>query len=161
MSSKIRIKVGPVEVEYEGDEKFFKDEFPQILSKITQLVKEAGIDLISETIPKIGVQSTTQHNAAIGTTGTIAAKLGVSSGSELILAASARLTLGQNIESFARDQLLTEMKTAKAYYKTSYMKNYSVYLSGLVKAGKLMETSKDTYALSAIMKEELENKLVK
>lgn len=42
MTSKIRIKLGPVEVEYEGNEAFLKDELPDLLSAVARLHKESG-----------------------------------------------------------------------------------------------------------------------
>jgi hypothetical protein len=157
MTSKIKIKLGLVEVEYEGSEEFLKKELPDLLSAISKLYKESGI-------PASGQQPTDQlvsvGSTLGGTTGTIAAKLKVSSGSDLAVAAAARLTLGLGQGSFTRDQLLTEMKSASSYCKKNYISNLSNTLNGLVKSAKFVETAKDTYALSAKTKSDLENRLV-
>lgn len=158
MTSKIKIKLGLVEVEYEGSEEFLKKELPDLLSAISKLYKESGI-------PASGQQLTDQlvsvgNTPLGGTTGTIAAKLKVASGSDLAVAAAARLTLGLGQGLFTRDQLLTEMKSASSYCKKNYISNLSNTLNGLVKSAKFVETAKDTYALSANTKSDLENRLV-
>jgi hypothetical protein len=35
MTSKIRIKLGAIEVEYEGSEQFLKEELPQLLTAVS------------------------------------------------------------------------------------------------------------------------------
>lgn len=84
-----------------------------------------------------------------GTTATLAAKLGGGSGPELMMSAAARLTFVLGKEKFHRKDLLDEIKSASSYYKSSYSSNLSSLLDGLIKAGKLMEPSKDNYSLSA------------
>src|SRR5690348_16260150 len=97
MSSKIKIKVGPVEVEYEGSEEFLKNELAELLSSISKLYRESGASSQPPTPPAgNGIGS-------IGTTGAIAVKLQASSGSDLALAAAARLYLGHQKASFTRD----------------------------------------------------------
>ncbi|GAB4512731.1 MAG: hypothetical protein Tsb0026_16850 [Sulfuricaulis sp.] len=158
MTSKIRIKLGPIEVEYEGTENFLKEELPQLLEAVANLHKQSGLQ---EKPPAGGAPG--GGGAGIpqlqSTTGTIAAKLGCKTGPDLVLAAAARLTFALTKETFSRKELLEEMKTASAYHKANYVKNLSQYLRGLVKEGTLLETSKDTYSLSASKKTELGNKL--
>lgn len=43
MTSKIRIKMGPIEVEYEGSENFLKEELPELLGTVSNLYKESGL----------------------------------------------------------------------------------------------------------------------
>lgn len=161
MTSKIRIKLGPIEVEYEGSEEFLKKELPDFLSAISQLYRESGVNLISS-VPSANQQlgqTDAGSQAIVGTTGTIAAKLNVTSGPDLAVAAAVRLMLGLGQGSFTRDQLLTEMKSASSYYKKSYRSNLSNMLSGLVKSSRFVETAKDTYALSANTKTDMESRL--
>ena len=94
------------------------------------------------------------------TTGSIAAKLSVKSGPELILAAAARLTIVACTAKFSRQKLAEEMKTAAAYYKATYMGNLTASLNGLVKDGKLNEPSLGNYALSADTLKNLEQRIV-
>lgn len=158
MASKIKIKLGPVEVEYEGSEEFLKEELFELLTAVSRLYKDSGIvDLpapsaiatqpVSRGVPVVN---------PIGTIGNIAAKLQIKSGSELVIAAAAKLIIGEGKGSFTRDELLTEMKRATSYYKKTYSNNLTKYLSNLVKTQKLIETAKNTYSLKASTKEELE-----
>jgi len=94
------------------------------------------------------------------TTGSIAATLGVKSGSDLLTAAAAHLALVKKTEPFTRQQLLTEMQSATSYYKSSYSPNLTKYIkTALQKGGPLSETAKNSYALTAAARADLEKKL--
>ncbi len=154
-ASKIRLKVGAIEVEYEGSEAFIKDELPKLLDAVAQLYKESGGSMSAPQTPPFGGAGP----ALSGTTGTIAAKLQSGSGPDLVVAAAARLTFGLAKPSFSRLELLTEMKAATAYYKTSFSANLSKYLASLIKDGKLVESATGVYALGASTATELRAKL--
>lgn len=159
-TAKMRIKMGPIEIDYEGSEDFLKQELPAILTAVSSLHKESG--LVENSPPGAnsgnGAAGSNQ-TAPIGmSVTTISAKLGVKSGADLALAAAARLTRGGS-SSFSRQQLLDEMKAATGFYKTTIRSNLSNYLLTLVKEGKLQETAKDTYSLSMATKTEIEAKL--
>jgi hypothetical protein len=94
------------------------------------------------------------------TTGSIAAKLDCKSGPELVMAAAARLTFVLQTATFARQKIIDEMKTASAYYKSTYVSNLSSSLNNLVKDGKLNEPSQGNYALTATSLKDLEQRLV-
>ena len=66
----------------------------------------------------------------------------------MAIAAAARLVFGHKRDSFSRQELHGEMKSARSFYKQNMAGNLSKILEGLVKAGKLNEVSKDTYALA-------------
>ncbi len=157
MSSKLRIRIGEVEIDYEGTEEFLKQELPSLLKTAMELHKAAGGSAASKTSGTGGKK----EQAAVGslTTGTVAARLKAKSGADLLIAAAAHLALVARKETFSRQQLLTEMQDATAYYKKSYSNNLSKSLSGAVTDGKLQETAKNTYALSAGTRGELEAQL--
>lgn len=160
MTSKIRIKMGPIEIEYEGSETFLKVELPELLKAVSNLYKESGLAgkrslETTEPLGGAGIDETqaTQFEA---TTNSIAAKLQCKTGSTLIMAAAARLTFVLDKEKFSRDDLFKEMQTASGYYKKTYGGgNLTKYLNRLIKNGKLNEPSKNNYSLSASMKSEL------
>lgn len=159
MVSKIRIKFGIVEIEYEGDEVFFRDELPQILSEVSQLIKQTGIDITAD-ITDLKPESTlpaNPNNSNYISTSAIAAKLGKPSGANLILAAAARLTFGLQHETFSRDELLAEMKEAPSFYKKSYVNNLSRYLDVQIKAQTITSIGKNKYSLSAKARTNLES----
>ncbi len=162
-TSKIKIKLGPIEIEYEGSEVFLKEELPELLAAVSELYAKshAGMSVLAAQ----ATQSPAATNDLVkplieATTGSIAAKLSVKSGPELILAAAARLTLVAGTAKFSRQNITDEMKTATAYYRSTYMGNLTASLNGLVKDGKLNEPSLGNYALSAATLKDLEQRIV-
>jgi hypothetical protein len=164
-TSRISIKLGAIEVEYEGSESFLKEDLQELLRGVAQLYEQskAALESSSDSAdeqqgnPAAAARSTAKLQA---TTGSIAAKLNASSGPELILAAAARLTLALQMETFSRQKLTEEMKTATAYYKPTYVKNLSGYLKNLIKDGKLNEPSQGNFALTASSLRDMEQRLV-
>ncbi|WP_444906096.1 hypothetical protein ACJJIR_15995 [Microbulbifer sp. SSSA008] len=168
MDSKIKIKMGPIEIEYEGSEAFLKEELPALLSAVSDLYKESGVTETTVNADPAPAPSPASSGGTVtekttsslqATTGTVAARLGVKSGPELVLAAAARLTLSLGVESFSRAQLQEEMKSASPYYKQTYAKNLTGTLTRLLKDGKLFETAKNTYSLSASQRSSMEARL--
>jgi primosomal protein N' len=158
MVSKLRIRIGEVEVEYEGSEDFLKKDLPQLLRTAMEL--NGGNERPSgEAKPK---KATSGQNVSVPsrTTGSIASKIEAKSGSELLKAAAAHLTFVVKKETFSRKELLAEMQSAKSYYKTSYSANLSKYFkTALANEGFLMENSSDAFALNAAARRELEKQL--
>lgn len=167
-TSKIKIKLGAIEIEYEGSEVFLKEELPQLLSAVSDLYTRSHA---SSSLPPASSDTTrdssnpSTNNGDIkpkleATTGSIAAKLACKSGPDLVMAAAARLTFVLQLSTFSRQRLTDEMKTASAYYKASYVSNLSKSLNGLVKDGKLNEPTQGSYALTAASLSEMEPRLV-
>jgi hypothetical protein len=88
----------------------------------------------------------------------ISAKLKVESGSDLLLAACVSLTRSGR-QSFSRKDLTQEMRQASGYFKESYVSNLTKSFQTLVGSGKLLEVSKEVYALSANALQEAEVRL--
>jgi hypothetical protein len=159
MTSKIRIKLGAIEVEYEGSEQFLKEELPQLLTAVSELhAKSAALNDTAVGTPANPAQ-TVVAGALQGTTGTIASKLAVKQGPDLILAAAARMTFVLAKPTFTRQEIIDEIKTASAYYKRTYLNNLSQYLNNLMKDGKLLEPSTETFFLSATAQADLKARL--
>lgn len=156
--SKIRIKMGPIEVECEGSEQFLKKELPDILTAVSNLYKESGEARAQmPRVPKADDAPST--GSVVGTTATLAGKLKVKSGNDLVIAGAAHLTLVKGKSEFSRQELLDEVKGASGYYKESYNKNLTNYLNSRVKAGHLLEPRTGYYSLGADKKAELEKAL--
>lgn len=155
-TSKIRIKLGPIEVEYEGSEDFLKKELPELLAAVSKLHQES-----SATVPPVAdasaeAQPSPKHGQVKGTTGTIAAKLGGNSGAELLTAAAAQLTLVEGKAEFSKKELSQAAKQATNYWKKSYQNNFANYLGTLVANHSLIEVRTGVYALDAKKRESLE-----
>ena len=165
-NSKIRIKLGAIEVEYEGSESFLKEELPALLTAVSDLYQRSSQNPLEQpaVIKTEGLSSSdngrSEEKALIEmTTGSIAAKLNVKSGPELVLAAAARLCLVEGQAKFPRKQLIEQMRSATAYFKTTYVSNLGSSLKTLLKDGRLNEPSKDTFALTASSEKDLRNRL--
>lgn len=92
-------------------------------------------------------------------TDTIATVLGANSGPEVAIAAAANLHFSQGKQRFSRQDLITEMRTAPAHFKETFVNNFTKYLAGLTKADRLRLVGQGTYALSSKERQELETKL--
>ena len=158
MNSKLRIRIGDVEIDCEGTEDFLRKELPELLRTAMELHKAAGTGAIPE---GVGADSSGKEKLRVPalTTSTIAAKLKSKSGPTLLLAAAAHLILVKEKQTFTRQELLSEMKSASAYFKKSYSNNLTSYLKGAITEGRVRETAKNAYALSAEASNELETQL--
>ena len=148
MNTKIRVKIGQIEVEYEGESEYLKDGLVTLLNDVAEVFSEH-----SETAKKIeeadapaNVVSMSDKNNL--STNTIATELDVSTGSDLVIAAASYLYFVQNKETFNRQEILNEMKSASTFYKSSYSGNLSQSIKRLVQAKRLNLVRKDVYALN-------------
>lgn len=155
-ASRIRIKMGQIEVECEGSEQFLKKELPDLLESVTRLYEQSGPVRDETDCEKREGAQVPPTGIVIGTTATLAGQLNVKSGNDLVIAAAAQLTLVGGKAEFSRQELLASVKSASGYFKDSYGKNFSNYLNGRVKAGQLVEPRSGHYALGAEKRKELE-----
>lgn len=157
-TSKIRIRLGSIEVEYEGAHEYLNDDLPKLLGTIVELREKVG-DLEGTDGGGGEGDKVTSKKVQAGTVAAIAAKLNATKGPDLIIAAAAKLTFVDGQTSFARKALLEAMQSAKNYYKQSYGSNFSQYLKRLVGDNKLTEPSTDHFALTAPEVKRLEGAL--
>ena len=159
MTSKVKIKAGSIEIEFEGSEEYMKDELPALVELLYSLTPiEESAEEEEESVELQPTTDTSKQKLQI-TTNTIAAKLNAKKGGDLILAACAHLALVKGVDTYTRSNILAEMKLATSYYKTTMNKNLSASLKTLVKQSKLLETATDTYALHANTKTTIETTL--
>lgn len=156
MESKIRIKMGPIDVEYEGSESFLKQELPELIKTISDLYRAANFppEREDDSADKQGNAAKKDQSSLQLSTASIASKLGCKSGSDLAIAAAAHLTFVKGLSVFSRQALLEEMKTATSFYKATYSNNLSKTLGTLMKSA-LNEPSSGKYALTEGKKETL------
>lgn len=164
-TSKIKIKLGAIEVEYEGSESFLKEELPALLAAVSDLYQRSSslnnpVSSLAAPSSVVDSNGSAEKPKIEMTTGSIAARLQVKSGPELIMAAAARLSLVEGLDSFSRKRLIEQMRSATAYFKPAYVSNLSASLNGLLKGSKLNEPSKDHYALTASSENELRARIV-
>ena len=159
--TKLRIKSGAGELDYEGSAQFLKDEVMPMITRIIDLVDtQPQLRAPMPTIDAKGTPIQLPPTLAIDhSTTTIATLLNASSGGDLIIAAVAHLVLVQSRTAAKRAEILAEMKTATPFYKSSMSNNMSTALNALVKADRLRSPATGTCTLSHKEQKALEPKL--
>lgn len=158
MTSKVKIKAGAIEIEFEGSEEYMKDELPALVELLCS-IGPVSEDQKEEESQEVPASTDLSKQKLQLTTNSIAAKLNVKKGGELVLAACAHLTLVNGAATFSRSNIHAEMKLANHHYKGNMSKNLSKALKTLVQQDKLLETATDRYALQAGVKTQLETQL--
>ena len=182
MATRIRVRKGDMEVEYEGSESFLQTQLSSLLQAASTFpsgpdrrtqppaarpaasgrtsgggkrpARKAPAGARPADAPPAGQDPGPPPGAA-----DVAARMGCRHGTDLVLAASAQLSLRAGEKSFSRAALLGEMKTAAEYYKPVYGKNLSRYLKNLIRERQLSEPSPGVYALTARARRELKKLL--
>ena len=157
MDNRIKIKVGGLEVEYEGSVDFLEGKLLKLMTSLAELQDRFRLHDLS----KDDTSRDTDDSLAHMSTSAIAQKLNVKTGPDLAVAAAARLSTVLGRKTFTRADLLKEMKEATAYYKSTFSDNLTSILRRLVKKGKLTEQGKDTYALGSTEVSRLRTTLAK
>jgi hypothetical protein len=159
--ARTRIKYGDFEIEGSETlitESFIKEQLPEIVKTLATALRPTTGQTLSQT--PITPHSTGGLTGELSiTTNNIAAKLGCSSATDLIIAAAAHLHFVKGKAQFTRMEILDEMKSATSYFTETMRKNMSRNLSVAVRSNQLNERSKDTYALTSGTIAELSQKL--
>src|SRR5215813_11515793 len=137
--TKLAVKCGDVEFEYDGPEEFLKQELLNFVREIAKLRTAMPAELS---------HGGRRQSSGRGLTSvsTLAQKLKVKNGSELIIAAALSYHLSGTL-SFTKKNLRDRVKEATAFYKSSYANNFDNYVARMVKKGRLSHTGGDNYAL--------------
>ena len=156
MTSKLRIKFGRVEVDFEGSEDFIKQDLAGFIAKLKELgVSSGAVESDSVEGPKSGKMDLDQSLS----TSMICAKLGCDSGSELVIAALAKLCVVDGSDKVTRKELTTEMRKATTYFKENYVKNLSNSLDTLISGQRVNDLGSSIYSLHATEISSLKAKL--
>lgn len=165
MDGRIRIKLGKMEIEYEGPADFLKNDLVALIKDLGSVSEEIqrqdncpdGDVSVGEAFEGSGSQD---DPAPLDySINTVASKLGVQSGRDMVLASAAYLSFVENRESFTRQDLLRTMQRATSYYKQTMGSNLSKTISRMIKGDDLLEGSKGTYSIAALRKGQLRHEL--
>lgn len=159
-AAKIRVKLGNIRVEYEGDPAFLKGDLTPMVSELIQLYRQ-NKDVIDagRNARKRLAGGEASADPALRSTNEIAAALGSKTGSDLALAAAAHLALIRRKDTFSRPEILGEMKSASEFYKQTFSNNLTKALDTLVKSDRLKLVDKNVYTLSSKERAALESRL--
>jgi len=162
MDIKIRLKIGDVEIEYEGPEDYLRKGVAEIVAATDAFHgKGSAVSEAAQEMETAGVEEPSAHarQPLPMTVSTIAKTLRCSTGQDLVVAACASLMLVKQEDVFTREQIRLEMKDAGRYYKENYRKSLTKYLNALVRNGVLLEVDEGTYSIPAGTLAQLEDML--
>ncbi|MEG3618952.1 hypothetical protein V5T82_10845 [Magnetovibrio sp. PR-2] len=162
--SKIKIKMGAIEVEFEGSTEFLKQELLDLVEAVSKLHKEthngSGLQTVETGNQQQLSDAAKPSDTIVGTTNEIAKKLGVNNGADLIFAAAAKLFFVDGSATFSNDDLRREMNLATSFVNKSMKSNFATNLKNAAKNDRLKEVGTNTYSLPAKVEDEVRVKLV-
>lgn len=145
-SAKLRIKLGAIELEYEGPSEFLHDELIKTFEKLLEL----------QDAHKVLPHATEGEGSKSGSTtrlelapNTVAARMNCKTTTDLVLAMCVYLHFVEQKSTFSRQDIHDAMKKASTYYKENDRKNLSSSLETLIKKGTVLERSQGNFALHA------------
>jgi hypothetical protein len=154
----IKITMGSMSLEYEGDENFFRDEVGKFLERFAaQAAKSPSPAPAGTTTPdpeRAALKGVASHS-----TNTVAKLLNAQTGPDLVMAAAAKAIIVDGSETVTRSMITSEMKKATSYYKRTFTSNLSNYLDNLTKSDSLRLVADNVYGIPAKMRETFEAKL--
>lgn len=162
-SAKIRIKVGNIEVEYEGNHEFLKEGLSDLLEDIGNLTSAADFEEdsneSSESEATNAVGQTTATKLELSTN-SIATHYNSKSASDLVLAAIIQLQLVAGQDSCTKDEIVKSMKSATNFYKVNMRgSNLTNAFKTLVNKKKINELANEKYALTSQIRQAAETEL--
>ena len=159
--AKIKIKVGSLEVEYEGPPSFLTTGIDSLLDKMGDLAGRIPEESVVVEGARVEAQSApaTEPKTRELSTNTIAAQIGCDTGPDLIICAMAQLEIVQGKSGSSRSDISKEIRNASNYYNLNMTSNLTKNLKNLVDARKILERGKGHYALSSDKRKEVEGKL--
>jgi hypothetical protein len=159
--AKIRIKVGTMELEYEGDSTFLTIGIDPLLEKMGGLLYRMPDEVasIAEPTKQSGLANSADQRTSDFSTSTIASYAGGKTGPQLLICAMAHLEIVQSKQSSTRSEILGEMKKASGYYLESMNSNLSTTLDRLTKTKKIHKLGTEKYVLNVDTRKEIEGKL--
>jgi len=157
MSEKIKIKLGQFEVEYEGTDVFIQKDLSKLVESLIKLIDDKKEILSAGGGADSDAAGKRKKNTGKLTTSSISARLKVSTGPDLVLAALTKLVIVDQRNTASRKEITSEMRSATEYFNIGYAKNLTGALSTLVKSGVINKASATEYSLSSEKLAEMEN----
>lgn len=162
---KIQVKVGQLEVGYEGKTSFLENNLLGFV-KETIILYGNHINLLaldpdsySRKTPKETPPTTNKDKKFDLSMTTVASRLEVKSGPDLILAACMYLTFVEGKEKFSKDEIHEKMKGASGFYNAGKVSHIKRDLRKLMDKKFINEASDDRYELHAENRDALETRL--
>lgn len=156
----LRAAFGALTVEVEATRSFLRDDFLNVLHDLREFAAEAPSTAIVTNSSSNGVAVASAPESRLDlTTSSIAAAMNARTGSQLAMAAAAKLTLCDGRDRFNRRDVMAEMRSAGSFFKKTYSSNFTNYLNTLLKDRKLNEVGNGVYALPEATRREVQELL--
>ncbi|MBN8988645.1 MAG: hypothetical protein J0H42_10390 [Rhizobiales bacterium] len=157
MTAKLRIKAKGIEIEWEGEVDYLKNDLPDLIAAIVAALGiSAGDD--GDDDPN-EIENTPLNPAMKFTTAALAAKIQPGTAQDLFKVALAKLQLSDKIEPAERAQIHNEMKNAPKFYKPAMRTNLSKTIDALLTSNSINEPSTGKFALTPKAQAEIESKI--
>ena len=123
MAVKLRVKVGSIELDYEGSEDWLKEGLPNLITNVSELQRLPGSMAGGFPPPENAGGKSSGQLPSNGTSDfqmsveNVSHKINAKEGTDLIRAAAAYLTLVERKNTFSRKELLDAMKSWAARRK--------------------------------------------
>jgi hypothetical protein len=149
MTGKFSLKVGNVEIGWEGEAAFLQSDLPELISVLLEAIAANSSETSNGEISNAAsIGPSEPKMGKTFTTGSIAAKYQPKSASDLFKIALYKLHDSDGLETATRSQIHDEMKQAPKFYKRSMLNNLSNTIDTLLAQGEINEPSSGYYALS-------------
>jgi hypothetical protein len=154
MPTKLKIKMGHIEFEYEGDAPYDTESVKDLFTHLETLMGAAppgAFDAPPPPPPSNGADPDNSASSDFGNLApsSVAARLDAKTGTEVAIAAAAHLQICLGQDTFNRRDLLKTMQAKTGYYKASMGSNLIATLKSLVKAKRINSLTGDQMSLSA------------
>jgi hypothetical protein len=156
MTAKFRMQVRGVQIEWEGEASFLKDEIPTIVEKVVNAVRQLPDHDASENESASAESKKTSRKF---TTATMASKTKPESASQLFITALAKLQLSDGLDPASRNRIHDEMKTVSSVYNPNMLGNLTKTIKLLMDNGSINEPATGEYSLSPAKLAELKAKV--
>lgn len=161
---RIRVRLNDLEIECEGRETFVVSEVEELAAKMSETLEKyqhvgrrrVNVSAAGDGDGSLDAETKVSipHGTSSVTTKTIATRMKAKNGTDLARAAARHLGLVEGRETFSRQELLSEMKTARGHYNENMRKGLTQSLRTLMGRSVLNETASETYALTPREEEE-------
>lgn len=167
MATKLKIKMGHIEFEYEGEAPYDTESVKDLFTHLETLMVAAPAGAFDTPSPARPASAETAAEASFATElenlapTTIAARLDAKTGPDLAIAAAAYLQICQGKQTFTRSDLRSAMQTATSFYTAQMNKNLTNIIRTIVLSKRVNSLEGGAMSLSAGEMSALRAKLAK
>lgn len=160
MTAKLRIKAKGIEIEWEGEVDYLKNDLPALISAIVAALGIDPSDDDADEEESAGAETAARKSTSkTFTTAALAAKVGPDTAQDLFKVALTKLQLSDGIEPAPRAVIHNEMKAAPKFYKPAMRSNLGKTINSLLSSGDINEPSAGKFTLTANAQAEIEAKM--